>query len=88
MTVVSAPSIKIYGVKKDFGVIARNKRQSRGCGLNTSILGSENCSVISEDNWQSAVGRRSPVPMLLIQDFQLGHAAVMVAVFSSQKASC
>ena len=78
--------MKTYGVQ-DFGVIPRNKRQSRGCGLDTSILESGNCPVISEDNWQSAVGGESPVRTLPIQDFQLGHIAVMVAVFSSQKAS-
>lgn len=73
----------------DFVVIPKNKRLSRRCALDTSILVFRNfCSMISGDDWQSALDGESPAPTLSIQDIQLGHAVVMVALFSSQRAFC
>lgn len=72
MTVFFAPGIKTYGVKKDFGVISRNKKQSRGCGLNTSILEFSNRSVIFEDNCQSAVDGEFPASTLPNPGFSVG----------------
>lgn len=78
----------VCGGKGGVGVIPKNQRHSGECGLDTSILVCRNCSVISGDGWQSALDGESPAPTLSVQDTQLGQAVIMIAMSSSQRASC